>query len=169
MRRDSEDCAGSIGRCAKAELFDAQAMAHAAVNAGNLAIPLVKALTAEVKAIDADAARYVHWGATSQDVIDTGLVLQLREAFQLVDEQLHGVCGTLAKLADAHRATPMAARTWLQQAVPTTLGLKFAGWLDALHRQRVRMADAEQTDSCFAVRRRGGFISCIGEQRVARE
>ncbi len=153
---------GAIGRCAKAELFDAPAIADAAVNAGNLAIPLVKALTAEVKAIDADAARYVHWGATSQDLIDSGLVLQLREAFQLVDEQLRGICGTLAKLADAHRATPIVARTWLQQAVPTTLGIKFAGWLDALRRQRIRMADASKRILVLQFGGAAGSLAALG-------
>ncbi len=133
---------GPIARCAKAELYDAQQIADAAIHAGNPAIPLIKLLTAEVKAIDPDSARYVHWGATSQDVMDTGLVLQLREAFLLVDEELQALCLILAKLADGHRHTPIAARTWMQQAIPTTLGLKFAGWLDALHRHKLRMADA---------------------------
>ena len=153
---------GAIGRCAKAELYDEQQIAGAAVQAGNLAIPLVKFLTAEVKAVDGDAARYVHWGATSQDVMDTGLVLQLREAFHLVDEQLRGVCTKLAELADANRATPIAARTWLQQAVPTTLGLKFAGWLDALHRQRVRMAEASKRILALQFGGAAGSLAALG-------
>jgi 3-carboxy-cis,cis-muconate cycloisomerase len=133
-----------IACCCKAELYDLQEITHAAEKAGNTAIPLIKFLTAKVKAIDPDAARYVHWGATSQDLIDTALVLQLREAFVQTDANLATLCATLSKLADEHRATPIAARTWLQQATPTTLGLKFAGWLDALHRQRTRMGASRE-------------------------
>lgn len=158
---------GPIARCAKAELYDTQAIADAAVEAGNPAIPLVKLLTARVKAIDADAARYVHWGATSQDVMDTGLVLQLREAFHLADEQLATLCGILAKRADEQRATPIAARTWMQQAIPTTLGLKFAGWLDALHRQRLRMAAARERILVLQFGGAAGSLAALGGQGVA--
>ena len=70
--------AGPITNACRAELFDLAGLAEAATRSGNLAIPLVKALTANVAKVDADAARYVHWGATSQDVIDTGAVLGLR-------------------------------------------------------------------------------------------
>jgi 3-carboxy-cis,cis-muconate cycloisomerase len=152
----------AITRCAKAELYDPQKIADAAVNAGNPAIPLVKLLTAEVTAIDTDAARYVHWGATSQDVMDTGLMLQLRDAFQLVDEELQALCAILARLADAHRMTPVAARTWMQQAIPTTLGLKFAGWLDALHRQRVRMKEARQRILVLQFGGAAGSLAALG-------
>src|SRR5580698_6877558 len=71
---------GSIAKACKAEAFDISALAEAATRSGNLAIPLVKALTAAVAGADADAARYVHWGATSQDVIDTAAMLTLRAA-----------------------------------------------------------------------------------------
>ncbi len=98
----------------------------------NLAIPLVKQLTAVVKSNDADAAKCVHWSATSQDIIDTGLVLQLHAALDLLDADLLSLAGALAKQADTHRATPMIGRTWLQQALPITLGLKLSsrnGWM----------------------------------------
>jgi 3-carboxy-cis,cis-muconate cycloisomerase len=156
-----------IGHCAKAELYDAKAIGQAARVAGNPAIPLVKLLTAEVRAIDADAARYVHWGATSQDVMDSGLILQLREAFHLADEQLRALCATLAKLAETHRSTPMAARTWMQQAIPTTLGLKFAGWLDALNRQRVRMATARERILALQFGGAAGSLAAIHEKGLA--
>jgi 3-carboxy-cis,cis-muconate cycloisomerase len=154
----------SIGLCCKAELYDPQEIAEEAENAGNTAIPLVKLLTAEVKEIDSDAARYVHWGATSQDVIDTGLILQLREAFDLIDRDLAALCATLAKLAEAHRATPIAARTWMQQAVPTTLGLKFAGWLDALHRQRMRTASARTRILALQFGGAAGSLAALGNK-----
>ncbi len=155
---------GPIALCCKAELYDPQEIAEAAAHAGNTAIPLVKFLTAEVKEIDANAARYVHWGATSQDVIDTGLMLQLREAFDLIDGDLAALCATLAKLADAHRATPMAARTWMQQAIPITLGLKFAGWLDALNRQQGRMSAARPRILALQFGGAAGSLAALGDK-----
>jgi 3-carboxy-cis,cis-muconate cycloisomerase len=119
--------------------LDAQGLVRDAALGGNLAIPLVKQLTARVKDIDAQASKYVHWGATSQDVIDTATVLQLRDTFDLLDTGLRSACDALAVLALQHRATPMIGRTWLQQALPITLGLKFAQWLDALQRHRERI------------------------------
>lgn len=155
---------GPITLCAKVDLYDPQEIAEAAVSAGNKAIPLVKLLTAQVKTIDADAARYVHWGATSQDVIDSALMLQLRAAFDLMESELAALCATLAKLAEAHRATPMAARTWMQQAIPTTLGLKFAGWLDALHRQRKRMAAARARILSLQFGGAAGSLASLGDR-----
>jgi len=132
---------GAIAAQCDAAGFDLAAIGRAAGLAGNVAIPLVKALTAKVKVADAEAARFVHWGATSQDIIDTGLVLQLREALDLLDADLARLSTATARLADAHRATPMMGRTWLQQALPTTFGLKVAGWHDALLRHRARLAE----------------------------
>ena len=150
--------------CCKADRYDPEEIAEAAQNAGNTAIPLIKLLTEEVKAIDANAARYVHWGATSQDVIDTALILQLREAFELADRHLAALCGTLAQLADLHRATAIAARTWMQQALPSTLGLKFADWMDALHRQRVRMTDARARVLALQFGGAGGSLAALGDK-----
>ncbi|WP_250499309.1 3-carboxy-cis,cis-muconate cycloisomerase [Caballeronia sp. GAWG1-5s-s] len=124
-----------------ADNIDAAALMSGAAAGGNLAIPLVKQLTAVVKARDAEAAKYVHWGATSQDIIDTGVVLQLRAALAHIDADLQALANALANQADKHRATPMIGRTWLQQALPITLGLKFAQWLDAVTRHRARFAD----------------------------
>ncbi|WP_269438619.1 lyase family protein, partial [Ralstonia solanacearum] len=119
---------------------DLDALGTAAASAGNLAIPLVKQLTAAVARYDEHAARYVHWGATSQDIIDTGLMLQWRQAAALLDADLRQLADALAALARAHRETPMVARTWLQQALPTTFGRKAAGWLAAVHRAQDRFA-----------------------------
>jgi 3-carboxy-cis,cis-muconate cycloisomerase len=106
-----------------------------------VAIPLVKNLTALVANQNKDAARFVHGGATSQDAMDTGVVLQLRRALEVVDQDLARLASTLATLADKHRATPIAARTWMQQALPTTFGFIVAGWLDAILRHRSRLAE----------------------------
>jgi 3-carboxy-cis,cis-muconate cycloisomerase len=123
-----------------AERFDVGALSRGAAAAGNPAIPMVKALTALVESKDHDAARFVHWGATSQDVMDTGLVLQLRSALDLIDAGLANLSDALARLASRHKRTLVAGRTWMQQAAPVTFGLKVAGWLSAIerHRQRVK-------------------------------
>ncbi|MDB5794879.1 MAG: 3-carboxy-cis,cis-muconate cycloisomerase [Noviherbaspirillum sp.] len=131
--------AAPIAACCEAARLDLPALATAAASAGNLAIPLVKQLTAVVAQSDKDASKYVHWGATSQDAIDTGLVLQLRRALDLIDADLAGLADALAHLAQQHRATPVVGRTWMQHALPVTFGLKAAGWLDAVSRHRQRL------------------------------
>lgn len=133
--------ASAIAAKCRAELFDAGEIGRAAVNSGNDLIPLVKRLTALVAADDAEAARFVHWGATSQDAMDTGLVLQLRAWLGAVEADLARLSEAAARLADRHRRTPLVGRTWMQHALPTTLGLKAAGWLDAIERHRARLAE----------------------------
>jgi 3-carboxy-cis,cis-muconate cycloisomerase len=135
------EAAAPIAASCRAGLFDPQALAREAALAGNLAIPLVKALTALVARSDPAAARQVHRGATSQDAQDTGLVLQLRRALEAFDDGLARLSAALARLAERHRATVLAGRTWLQQAQPVTLGLKAAGWLDAIERHRHRLRE----------------------------
>ena len=127
----------------RAELYDMTVLARSAAKAGNLAIPLVKQLTLLVAQKDKEAARYVHWGATSQDAIDTGRVLQLNQALALISTELDLFAVVLAELVHKHRATLIAARTWMQQALPTTFGLKLAGWLDAVDRHRTRLAETQ--------------------------
>jgi 3-carboxy-cis,cis-muconate cycloisomerase len=133
----------AISQQCKAPLFELDALARAAKSSGNIAIPLVKALTAQVAKYDAEAARYVHWGATSQDVIDTGLMLQLRGALAHVASNLDELAAGLAELATKHRSTVMVGRTWMQQALPTTFGAKVAGWLDAIDRHRERLRETQ--------------------------
>src|SRR6195256_1008926 len=131
--------AGSIGKACKAGAFDLAALAEAATRSGNLAIPLVKALTADVAKHDAEAARYVHWGATSQDVIDTAAMLGLRAAIGALLPDLDRAIAGFAKLARRHRDIPVVARTWLQHALPMPFGLKLAEYAAALHRSRRRL------------------------------
>ena len=128
-----------IADCCRAEHFDIAALGEAARSAGNLAIPLVKALTAEVKKRDAKAAGYVHWGATSQDIIDTALMLELRAAIDALASDLDRAIAGFVALAEKHRRTPSVARTWLQQALPMPFGLKVAGYAGALARSRARL------------------------------
>ena len=120
------DAADAIAAACHADRLDTAELAERARAAGNPVEPLVRALSG---AVEDDAARYVHWGATSQDVLDTAAMLVSRVALDLILERLVGVATQCARLADAHRSTPMVGRTLLQQAVPTTFGLKAAGWL----------------------------------------
>ena len=101
-------------------------------------LPIVHQL---VKAVSPETARYVHWGSTTQDVIDTGMALQIRNGLDLLDTMLGDVETVLAGLARKHRDTIMAGRTMRQQAAPITFGYKVAIWLAEVHRHRQRLAD----------------------------
>lgn len=157
----------AISSACRAELLDTDRLATEAARAGNLAIPLVKHLTALVKEQDASAARFVHWGATSQDAIDTGLVLQLRAALDIIGADLDRMIAALAAQVKIHRNTVMVGRTWMQHALPTTLGLKLAGTLDALLRQRQRLQ--EMTPRILALQFGGaaGTLASLRDQGVA--
>lgn len=140
------DAAPAIRAAANAKLFDIAGIESDAEGAGNLAIPLVGRLTAQVAATAPQFARYVHWGATSQDIIDTGLVLQLRQSVPLVVNDLSRAADAAAAHAERQAKTTMPGRTWLQQATPITFGLKAAGWCDALDRVATRL-DAALRDA----------------------
>ncbi|MGT2413843.1 3-carboxy-cis,cis-muconate cycloisomerase [Acinetobacter baumannii] len=114
--------------------FDFSALAVATGLAGNIAIPFVKQLTAIVKDIDEDASRYVHWGATSQDILDTACILQCRDALNMVEGQLQQCYATALQQAKQYRHQVMIGRTWLQQALPITFGHKLARWASAFKR-----------------------------------
>jgi 3-carboxy-cis,cis-muconate cycloisomerase len=132
-----EEAAAAIAAACDAERFEAETLGREARAAGNPAVPLVRALT---DAVEGDAARFVHWGATSQDVMDTAAMLVARRARAVIAEELDGVAAACARLADEHRDTAMPGRTLLQQALPTTFGLKAAGWLCAVDDARRRLA-----------------------------
>ncbi len=107
-------------------------------NVGYPILPLVHQLAEAA----GEAGRYVHWGATTQDIMDTASVLQLRAAFAIITRELQALRGHLAKLAAKHRNTPMAGRTHLQQALPVTFGYKVAIWLSAIDRHIARVDQA---------------------------
>jgi 3-carboxy-cis,cis-muconate cycloisomerase len=131
------EAAAAIAKACQANGFDAGCLGREGRGNANPAAPLVRALT---DAVGGDAGRYVHWGATSQDVIDTAAMLVARRALEPICEELDGVAGAAARLAEMHRDTAMAGRTLLQQALPTTFGLKAAGWLCAAAEARRRLA-----------------------------
>ncbi|GGK12940.1 3-carboxy-cis,cis-muconate cycloisomerase [Streptomyces camponoticapitis] len=135
-----------ITSTAGAELFDVRDVALRARAGGNPVIPLVADLTAAVDKEDTragggtDAAQYVHRGATSQDIVDTAMMLVATRTVPLILADLDRAAEALAVLATAHRTTPMAGRTLTQHAVPTTFGLKAAGWLSSVRDARARLA-----------------------------
>jgi 3-carboxy-cis,cis-muconate cycloisomerase len=136
----------------------------AASAAGNLAIPLVMELTAKVAHKNATAAGFVHWGATSQDAIDTALVLQLRDAFDVLGRGLDRLVEALRQLTQKHRSTLLAGRTWLQQAPPVTLGLKAAGWLDAIGRHRERLRATRERVLMLQFGGAAGTLAALGDR-----
>jgi 3-carboxy-cis,cis-muconate cycloisomerase len=147
-------------RCA---LYDLDDLARATAAAGNPALPLVERLAALVAGDDPGASTYVHWGATSQDAIDTGLVLQIRRALDAVQGELRRLADGLASLSDRHRADVMAGRTLLQHAVPITFGLKAAGWLDAVTRHRARLREVRARALALQLGGAAGSLSVLGD------
>ncbi|WP_374254020.1 3-carboxy-cis,cis-muconate cycloisomerase [Acinetobacter brisouii] len=136
--QSAADSIEAIAQTALAEI-DFSALATATGLAGNIAIPFVKQLTAIVKQHDEDAARYVHWGATSQDILDTACILQCRDALQWVERSVQQNYQTALAQAQVYRDQVMIGRTWLQQALPITLGHKFARWASAFKRDLDRI------------------------------
>ncbi|MGH9747535.1 MAG: 3-carboxy-cis,cis-muconate cycloisomerase [Candidatus Acidiferrales bacterium] len=141
-----------------ANLYSIEQIAREAALAGNIAIPLIKHLTTLVAKSDENAAAFVHYGATSQDAIDTGLVLQLREALEEIGNGLSKISSALVKLVEAHDRTLVVGRTWLQHAPPVTLGLKAAGWLAAIERHHARL---NQTQKDVLVIQFGGAVGTL--------
>jgi 3-carboxy-cis,cis-muconate cycloisomerase len=155
---------GPIANACRAELFDQGKLAEAAIRSGNLAIPLVKALTSAVAKTDAEAARYVHWGATSQDVIDTATMLGLRAAIDALLRDLDRAVAGFARLARQHRDTAMVARTWLQHALPMPFGLKLAEYAAALHRSRTRLTRLRGEGLALQFGGAAGTLAALGDR-----
>lgn len=128
----------------------------------------VPALVAQLRrAVGEGPADFIHWGATSQDVVDTALVLQLRDVLQRLEEHLDALIAALASLADAHRATVVVARTRFQQAVPTTFGLKAAAWLAPLLRHRARLAELRPRLLLVQLGGAAGNLAALGGDGIA--
>ncbi|WP_208508256.1 3-carboxy-cis,cis-muconate cycloisomerase [Variovorax paradoxus] len=137
-----ESAAHSIVGSCKVELFDVAKIVRESGRAGSVAIPLVKALREAVGLFNAEAAPFVHFGSTSQDVIDSAMSLVTREAVALIETDLAKAAEALLQLAVRHAATPMLARTLMQPASVTSFGFKCAGWAAPLVRSRLRLREA---------------------------
>lgn len=149
------------------EFFDVKQITSGTATSGNLAIPLIRQLTVLVARQDREAAHFVHWGATSQDVIDTAAVLQLRRAWEFIEHDLRNLIETLVKLCEAHRLTPIVARTWMQHALPSTFGFVAAGWLDALLRDRERVHEIRAHIFTLQFGGAVGTLAALGERGAA--
>jgi 3-carboxy-cis,cis-muconate cycloisomerase len=153
--------AEAIGAACRAELFDADAIGEQGRAVGNPAEPLVRALR---DALAGDAADYVHWGATSQDIVDTAAMLVARRSLDLILGELERVAAACASLADEHRTTVMAGRTLLQQAVPITFGLKAAGWLVGVVEARRALADVRGERLAVQLGGAAGTLAPLGDR-----
>jgi 3-carboxy-cis,cis-muconate cycloisomerase len=153
-----KDAAAAIVAATRADI-DVDALVAAARSAGSIAIPLVKTLTAAVAARDPAAAAYVHWGGTSQDVIDTAMVVVTGRALDLVAPDLDRLVDALVALARSHRATPVLARTLLQPAQVVSFGFKVVAWVAPLVRARDRIARAR--DAALKLQL-GGAVGTLG-------
>ena len=155
-----------ISAACQAGHYDFAALGEAIAVAGNSAIPLVKALGKQIASHHAEAERYVHLGATSQDVMDSGLVLQLRQALELIENDLAQLGQILADQAQRYAATPLAGRTWLQHATPVTLGMKIAGWLGAVTRSRQRLVELKPRLLVLQFGGASGTLAALGDQAM---
>ncbi|MCU1545269.1 MAG: 3-carboxy-cis,cis-muconate cycloisomerase [Homoserinimonas sp.] len=135
----SSDTAQRVRDSINSAQFDVPGIAERGRAGGNPVIPLVKDVRAAVAAADPDAAAWVHRGATSQDILDTALMLVAQRAIGIALLDCDVIADGLAALAHAHRRTVMASRTLTQHGVPTTFGLKAAGWLGGLERASRRL------------------------------
>lgn len=156
-------CVPDIQAAARAELYDPIALAQDADRAGNIVIPLVRQLTTLVAARDPMSARYVHYGATSQDILDTAAVIQVRAVGETLDRTLTRAMTNAAALARQYATTPMPGRTWLQHASPITFGLKAAGWLDMMGRCRARLRDTVARALVVQLGGASGTLAALGD------
>ena len=161
------EAVAAIEAACKAELYDFPTLAVAIGSAGNSAIPLVKALGKRIACASPEAERHVHLGATSQDAMDTGLVLQLRAAVELLENDLATLADGLARQAKRYGDTPLAGRTWLQHATPVTLGMKIAGWLGAVTRHRQRLRELKPRLLSLQFGGASGSLAALGDKAYA--
>jgi 3-carboxy-cis,cis-muconate cycloisomerase len=155
-----DEDAEAIAAACVAERFDAAAIAAAATGAGNPVVPLKAALT---EAVAGPAAAHVHRGATSQDILDTAAMLVAARALDPLLDDLVAARGAAAELARAHRDTPIAGRTLLQQAVPVTFGLKAAGWMAGLEDARRWLNELRVERLAAQLGGAAGTLASLGE------
>lgn len=161
-----KNAARVIARAAREANVDPRVVALAAADSATPAIPLIKAFTESVRQQSTDAAHWVHWGATSQDVCDTAVVLLLKKARPIFISDLRRLEDALRSLAKRHRHTVMLSRTLLQPAPPVTFGLKAAGWLAAIHRSRMRLESALDDALVLQFGGASGTLAALGKQGV---
>jgi len=160
------EAAEAIASRCDAGLFDPEEIGSEGRVAGNPVPSLVRALTGAVSKASEDAARHVHKGATSQDIMDTAAMIVARRALDLILIEVDGLSTACVRLADAHRETMMAGRTLLQQALPTTFGLKAAGWLISALEARRRLLEARSSGLAAQLGGAAGTLASLGGSGV---
>jgi 3-carboxy-cis,cis-muconate cycloisomerase len=161
------DAAAAITDAAVAEGFDTAELAHQSSRAGTPAIPLVRMLTERVRARNTSAAGFVHWGATSQDVTDTAMVMLLGRCRRVLEADHARVTRGLRRISDEHAHTVMLGRTLLQPAPPITFGLKAAGWLGAVRRGWARVASRFDEAAYLQFGGASGTLAALGDRGLA--
>ncbi|OZI38346.1 3-carboxy-cis,cis-muconate cycloisomerase [Bordetella genomosp. 10] len=158
------DAAATIAERSRYADLDLDHLRHETDIVGYPILPLVHQL---VKLCGDDAGRYVHWGATTQDIMDTAVILQVRAALDLVDADIAELRRILADLAVKHRDTPMAGRTHLQQALPITFGYKAGIWLAMFDRHAERLAQLRPRVLVGQFAGAAGTLASLGDQGLA--
>lgn len=156
----SSETAEAIEQICRVESFNLDDLQRDAMHAGTIAIPIVQQL---ISRAPPSARLYVHWGATSQDAIDTALVLQMRDGLRVLIADLHATADAAATFAEVHRRLVMPGRTLLQQAVPITFGLKAARWLGALARQAQALHALQRDALVLQFGGAAGTLAALGD------
>ncbi|MGO4303769.1 class-II fumarase/aspartase family protein [Cupriavidus sp. RAF12] len=154
------EAAEAIARESRIERIDFDHMREETDIVGYPILPLVHQLVA----MCGEAGRYVHWGATTQDIMDTAVALQVRDALDSIDADIRELRGILADLSIKHRNTPMAGRTHLQQALPVTFGYKTAIWLAMFDRHQQRLAELRPRVAVVEFAGAAGTLASLGGQ-----
>lgn len=162
-----QSAARAIAAAARTEAFDLPALSRDTFRAGTPGIPIVEALTEAVRREDASAAGFVHWGATSQDVADTALVLLLKQSRPILAKDLATLTTALRRLSERHKNTIMLGRTLLQAAPPITFGLKVSGWLSAIERSRRNLDQAFSEATVLQFGGATGTLAALDKQGPA--
>jgi 3-carboxy-cis,cis-muconate cycloisomerase len=154
----------AITKAAVADAFDAADLARSARGSGTIAVPLVAALTARVRTLDPAAAGYVHWGATSQDVVDTAFVRLIDRACAVVVTDVEALAQRLRALSDRHADDIMLGRTLLQPGPPITFGLKVAGWYAGARRGWASVEAARREAVVLQFGGATGTLAALGDK-----
>ena len=157
-----QEAAKTIVSCCEVDRFDPVETGRRGRAKGNPVPPLVRALTEAVSEVSEDAARHVHKGATSQDIMDTAAMLVSRRALALILTEVDAISAACARLADTHRDTLMPGRTLLQQALPTTFGLKATGWLVSMLEATDKLRDVRASGLAVQLGGAAGTLASLG-------
>jgi len=155
-----QEAADAIVKLAPSVAIDLAALKHEAENVGYPILGLVRQLSQNL----GEAGRYVHWGATTQDIVDTATVLQIRAGLALIERDMTAVSAALAGLAQKYRDTPMAGRTHLQQALPITFGYKCAIWLSMMDRHAERLRELKPRALVAQLGGAAGTLASLGDR-----